>query len=262
MSILDPNREAFMKKTALSVLVLLATACGSSSKPSDAGATGGVSGTGGGAGGSGGSTGGTGAATGGGGGWATGGQPGNSDGSAGGDAGVARDGGPDAADARPDVASADSGAAPGDGGSGQSLDQCFADLRPLMRTYQLATKASADGKTRVRLALEVPDGTLSTPGTVGWAFLRFGVEHEGVTSCVTQPAQLHYKGTLHNCKDTATVDVGARTVDVVAPDRETSQVSSSAGGALVWGPVTVTNTTCLGARSNTPGACTSGGPCL
>jgi hypothetical protein len=186
-------------------------------------------------------------------------------GGSGGSGGGAPDGGKDAPADRsadgtlPDAPAPDGAGAdrPADmtGPPASSLDECFAGLRPLVKSSQVATKASGDGKIRVRLALETGD-RLGTSGTVPWDLIRFAIEASGATTCITEDAQLVYRGSLHNCNDKASATAGDVHYEMAAPDRMTTQISALMGSTVLWGPITLQNVTCI-----PDGKCTSGGPC-
>jgi hypothetical protein len=142
----------------------------------------------------------------------------------------------------------------GGGSGGTTLDQCFANLRTLTDRYQISTKASADGGTRIRVALEV--NGIGTSGTQAWALIRFGIERGLNSACVTDAAQLKYTTSLHNCADKATANANGVIYAITAPDRPTAMVSAS--GAAAFPPVTVTQTAC---KSSDQNKCGSGGPC-
>jgi hypothetical protein len=144
----------------------------------------------------------------------------------------------------------------------QWLDQCFAGLPAPVAVQNVDSKASADGRTHVRIALDTGD-RIGTSGTYPWEIVRFGLVRDGAGVCVTTPAGLMYKTTHHNCGDTATVTAGGVRYELTAPDRATTRVSAfmsmGAGSTMLYGPVELTRTGCA---SNRPGgACMSGGPC-
>jgi hypothetical protein len=176
------------------------------------------------------------------------------------DAGLPRDTGL-AADAAP---SADQGAMMM---TGKSVDDCFVGLRALKGGTQDATRASADGKYRMRLALETADRG-GTSGSYAWAAIRFALETPDGNVCVTDEAALAsaYVGSHHNCMDVLTVTSDGRTYVVRNPDsaadyadktkwRRDATLTISTGGAMTAGPVTLSTTKC------NSGGCTSGGPC-
>jgi len=163
---------------------------------------------------------------------------------------------------KPDGGAGMGGGGPGTGGTGgggsgggTTLDQCFANLPTLNGSYQISTKASADGGTRIRVALEV--NGFGTSGTKAWALIRFGIERGTNSACVTDMAQLKYTTSHHNCADKATATAANGVVyAITAPDRPTAMVSAS--GAAAFPPVTVTQTAC---KSSDQNMCRSGGPC-
>lgn len=157
----------------------------------------------------------------------------------------------------------------GDGGGntpGRNLDECFAGFPgPVSFAKQMvATKASADGKVRFRIALDTKD-FVGTSGTFPWSLVRFAIEAEGSTVCLTAAAALStaYKGTHHNCMDTASI-TGADGVryEIKAPDRTTATISAFRGATMLWGPVMVSDTMCvMKTATMTFPQCQSGGPC-
>jgi len=218
------------------------------------GAGGSGSGTGGnpGSGGSGGrADGGSGGATG------SGGSPG-SGGGAGGAGGTPGSGG--STDAGGDLAT--DRASDGPGGGGPTLDACFAGLRAAVGSFQIGNKASADGKFRVRLALE-DRGRIGTSGSKAWSAFRFAIETPDGNVCVNEELALAqaYKGTLHNCMDTFDLTVAGRRYLIAYPDTDPSRPKSSLkifmGATMTVGPVDLDNGTCMTAA----GQCRSGGPC-
>jgi hypothetical protein len=216
--------------------ILLIVGCGSSSTPS--------------------SDGGGGAGTGGGGGVGTGGTGG----AGGADSGVV----PDAATTADASMSLDQGSMMM---TGKTVDECFAGLRMLKGAMQDATSASADGKYRMRLALETADRG-GTSGSYGWAAIRFALETPDGSVCVTDESALAkaYVGSHHNCMDVLTVTSGARTYVIRNPDAASDYVDKTKwrrygslavlmGGAMIAGPITLQTAKC-----NTT-TCSSGGPC-
>ncbi len=243
---------------------LLLAGCPSDPQPTPDGGGGGAGGSGG-AGGRGGS-GGAGGSGGRGGAGGTGGT--------GGGAGAGGSGGSDArpGDARPDRGpdSRPADAAAGDGGNASpGLDTCFAGLRMGRDSYQIATKVSADGKVRLRIALET-DGRIGTSGTYGWLPYRLALEVDGTNVCISDEAQINsptfYMGSRHNCTDKLVINAGGRRYEITGPDTRTVPPARSAatlsvfsGASRVLGPVTLTTTTCVTRVSGA--ACMSGGPC-
>jgi hypothetical protein len=153
-------------------------------------------------------------------------------------------------------AGADAGRDSGGGGGGMTLDQCFANLPAFTERYQIATKVSADGGTRVRVALQAMPGGVGTSGTIPWVFIRFGIERGTTSACVTDAAQLKYMGSLHNCMDKATATAGGIVYSLTAPDRAKTTVAAT--GEAAFPAVSLTNSACKSSDSN---ACGSGGPC-
>jgi hypothetical protein len=120
----------------------------------------------------------------------------------------------------------------------------------------VATKATADGRIRVRIALDT-ENRMGTSGTYGWGLIRLGVEVDGVVTCIKDRANLGYGGSHHNCSDTASATSGTTTYSFVAPDRSPAALTIKSGGTTT-GPFTLTDTDC-----NYWGLprCSSGGPC-
>jgi hypothetical protein len=138
---------------------------------------------------------------------------------------------------------------------GGSIDECFANLPGPVGLQQVDSKASADGKIRLRLAFDTEDrGGIET----AWALIRFAIEVNGVVTCVKDRQQLNYMVTHHNCLDKASVVAGSVRYDLVAPNFVATQISASMNGASAWGPTTVQTTTCTGAPNP---KCLRGGPC-
>jgi hypothetical protein len=200
--------------------------------------------------GTGGAGGGAGAGSGGGGGNGGGGKPGS--GGATGSGGSTDAGGDLATDQASD----------GSGGGGPTLDACFAGLRAAVGSSQIGNKASADGKIRIRLALE-DQGRVGTSGSKPWSAYRFAIETPDGNVCVKEEAALAqaYKGTLHNCMDTFDVTVAGRRFLIAYPDtdplRPKSQLKIFMGATMTAGPITLDNGTCTAGV----GPCRSGGPC-
>jgi hypothetical protein len=233
------------------LFIALLSACGSSASPG--GATGGSIGTGGATGGSIG----TGGATG------TGGADAAGTGGATADASTPADG---ARDALPSV---DGPPASTDGGAttGKTLDECFAGLRTLAGSLQVATRASTDGRYRMRLALETGDRG-GTSGSYAWEAIRFGIEGPEGRVCVDEAALAGaYKGSHHNCSDVLTVTAEGRRYVVQNPDsardytdtskwRRLARLTVSTGSTMTAGPIELATVSC------DRGSCTSGGPCM
>lgn len=140
----------------------------------------------------------------------------------------------------------------GNGGTMGSIDQCFAGLPPRVGVQQIDSKASADGRVRLRMALDSEGfAGLQTP----WQLIRFAIERDGVVTCVKDRSQLVYKSTHHNCLDTATVTAGSTKYELTRPNFVSAQISAS--GAAALGTTTVQTTTC----TNSSGQCQRGGPC-
>jgi len=156
--------------------------------------------------------------------------------------------------------------------TGKSLDDCFAGLRALVGAPQDATRASADGKYKVRLALET-DGRGGTSGSYAWAAVRFAIETPEGTVCVSDEAALAkaYVGSHHNCMDVLTVEAGGRRYVIRNPDsaieygdptrwRREGSLSIFTGTTMVAGPIAMQTIKCnKGDRAD--GTCGSGGPC-
>jgi hypothetical protein len=255
---------------AVALALITSVGCGSStpgstgtggSSGSGGGETGGASGSGGagtgGASGSGGSGGNNVAGSGGG----AGSTPDASSGGQGGGAGSNPDGGtipiPDASPSTPDSdpgrdVARDSG---GTNPSG-SLEDCFAGLPAPVGLQQIDTKASADGRVRLRMALDTENN--AGLGN-GWVLIRFGVIVDGVLTCVKDRAQLMYTPSHHNCLDTAQVTAGAVRYQMTHPNFASMQISALMGAAPLWGPTTLLTTTCTATTPNK--MCARGGPC-
>jgi hypothetical protein len=138
--------------------------------------------------------------------------------------------------------------------TGVALDECFVGLRPLEGGgTQIVTKASADGRFRMRMAIETGRRG-STPGTFPWAMVRFGLELDSTRVCITDPGDA-YRTSHHNCNDSATITAAGVTYTFTKPDKPTTQVTATMGGTTIYGPIPLTNTTCI------PAACRTGGPC-
>jgi hypothetical protein len=137
-----------------------------------------------------------------------------------------------------------------------TLDDCFKGLPAPVGWQMVATKSTADGKVRVRIALDTED-RMGTSGTYGWGMIRLGVEVDGVVTCITNRANLGYQGSHHNCSDTASATSGTTTYSFVAPDRSPASLTINSNGTIM-GPYTLTDTECT--YWGMP-RCGSGGPC-
>lgn len=156
------------------------------------------------------------------------------------------------------------GAGDGGGGGGSAgggpLDECFAGLPGRVGTQMLATKKSADGRIRVRIALDTADRG-GTSGTMGWGLVRLGVELDGAVSCITQPSQLSYVGSHHNCLDKAGATAGAMTFELEDPDDGSTSLTVRKDGTVVHESVVLTDESCSSSTPIGPQTCRSGGPC-
>jgi hypothetical protein len=254
---------------ALALALMTGVGCGSS--PSGSGGTGGSSGSGGagtggasGASGSGGASGAGGIAGSGGNVAGSGGGAGTApDASSGGQGGGGSnlDGGttpiPDASPSTPDSDPGRDVARDGGGTNPSgSLEDCFAGLPAPVGLQQIDTKASADGRVRLRMALDTENN--AGLGN-GWVLIRFGVIVDGVLTCVKDRAQLMYTPSHHNCLDTAQVTAGAVRYQMTHPNFASMQISALMGAAPLWGPTTLLTTTCTATTPNK--MCARGGPC-
>jgi hypothetical protein len=165
---------------------------------------------------------------------------------------------------------ADTSPAPDQGSmmmTGKSVDECFVGLRALEGSSQDATRASADGKYKMRLALETADRG-GTSGSYAWAAVRFALQTPDGNVCITDEAALGktYMGSHHNCMDVLTVNSGGHTYAIQNPDsasdyvdktkwRRNGSLTISMGGTMTAGPITLLTTRCNSAT------CASGGPC-
>jgi hypothetical protein len=117
----------------------------------------------------------------------------------------------------PDGGAPDGGAPDGgfsDLGAVGSLDTCFAGLSPRVAngTVNLLDFVAEGGVTHVRLAREA--GSQPFVGeTTPYDLVRFGIERNGVTECITDLSLLSYNFGHHNWKDTATA-TGSQTYTV------------------------------------------------
>jgi hypothetical protein len=140
-------------------------------------------------------------------------------------------------------------------------------LRPSRGSFQLATKISADGTIRMRIALET--GTrFGTSGTYPWLPIRFALQTASDGLCITDEPLLarSYRGSRHNCTDVLDLTLTDRRYEIRAPDtraappaRTTSTLSIFDGSTLIQGPTVLTPATCTTQLPALP--CTSGGPC-
>jgi hypothetical protein len=265
----SPTRFVWMLPLALGGL--LVAGCPSEPNPAPDGGTGGAGGSGGRGG------------TGGGGGGGSGGSGGvGGSGGAGGSSGVGGSGGTGGrADGGGDRPPPD---APGDRGSdrpppdgpvdtgppARSLDECFQGLRAAVGRNQLSNKASADGKIKMRIAMD-DGGNPSTSGAYAWRPMRLGLEIDGAILCFADETALRaaYKFTqLHNCRDVLTVASGGRRYEIISPDtrqlggaddRTVATLTAFMDNATVVGPVMLATVSCVTRIAGQ--ACGSGGPC-
>jgi hypothetical protein len=155
-------------------------------------------------------------------------------------------------------------------GTGVTLDQCFAGLRPLQGSAQIATRASADGKYRMRLALETADRG-GTSGSYGWAAIRVGITGPEGNVCIDEADLAKaYVGSHHNCADVLTVTADGRRYVVSNPDTTVSYADKTkwdrlahltvfSGATMTAGPIELPTVACD--KGGSDGLCRSGGPC-
>ena len=149
---------------------------------------------------------------------------------------------------------------PEDGAGSGTIESCFVGLPAQVGVQMIATKSTADGRVRMRIALDTED-RMGTSGTYGWGPIRLAVEVDGVVTCITDRSLLRYTGSLHNCGDTATATAGTTKYSITAPDRPTATLTIEADGATL-GPYTLTDTACtMFWSAGAPISCRSGGPC-
>jgi hypothetical protein len=124
----------------------------------------------------------------------------------------------------------------------------------------IATKSTADGRVRMRIALDTED-RMGTSGTYGWYLIRLAVEVDGAVTCITDRSFLDYTGSHHNCSDTATATAGTTKYSITAPDRPTATLTIETDGATT-GPYTLSDTACtMYWSAGAPITCRSGAPC-
>lgn len=147
-----------------------------------------------------------------------------------------------------------------DVGSPVTLESCFVGLPAQVGVQMIATKSTADGRVRLRIALDTEDRG-GTSGTLGWGLIRLAVEVDGDVACITDRSALRYTGSHHNCSDTATGKAGTTTYSLAAPDRATATLTIESNGSSV-GPYTLTDTACaMWWSAGAQITCRSGGPC-
>lgn len=145
-------------------------------------------------------------------------------------------------------------------GSSSTLESCFAGLPAQIGIQMIASKSTADGRVRMRIALDTEDRS-GTSGTLAWGLIRLAVEVDGVVACLTDRSALRYTLSHHNCSDTATGKAGTTTYALSAPDRATATLTIEGNGSST-GPYTLTDTACTMLWSaGAPITCRSGGPC-
>lgn len=124
----------------------------------------------------------------------------------------------------------------------------------------VATKRSADGRLRLRIALDTM-GQFGTPGTMPWRLVRLGVEADEVVTCVREAAALTYVGSHHNCLDEAQASAGARTFELRGPDRSVTLFTVRLDAGTVHDFVELSNEDCSSLTPLGHEVCRSGGPC-
>jgi hypothetical protein len=185
--------------------------------------------------------------------------------------GSASDGPRDVAEAPADGVAEAPADAPTDA-AGRSVDECFAGLPRGEGSWQDATKASADGAYRMRLAIETGQRG-GTSGSYAWGVYRFALTTPTASVCITDRAMLAqaYMGSHHNCMDVLTVTAGGRRYVINGPDTAISFVDQTRfrrpatltvfeGATMVAGPITMATVAC-NSTGAPDGKCRSGGPC-
>jgi hypothetical protein len=172
--------------------------------------------------------------------------------SGGGSGGAAGDGG------------AGGGGAGGAGDSGDSIESCFAGLRPLDGISQISTRENVGAQIRLRLAIETAD-RVSTSGTFPWAAVRLGLEIDGLLICLDEASLASaYELSLHNCVDGLAFEAGGLRYEITEPDEPSGAAGVSltvfSGATPVRGPIQLTTTACVAGGSAIV-QCRSGGPC-
>lgn len=91
-----------------------------------------------------------------------------------------------------------------------TLDTCFAGLAPTGNSPFVGTLSfeSLDGRVRVRLARQ-PGQRPFVGETYPYDLVRFAIERDGQTECITDRAALSYDFGHHNWSDTATAEGSA-----------------------------------------------------
>ncbi len=166
------------------------------------------------------------------------------------------------------------GGATATGGSGSdlTLDDCFVGLPEPVGTFQDATKESADGEYRMRLALETGD-RFGTSGTSPWGPMRLAIETPAGVVCLDDAEVLAQGHTVthHNCDDTLIVTVGTTRYEIANPDTASDTVDPEAwrrpstltiyeSDLAVGDPIRLDTVSC-NATTFDDGICRSGGPC-
>lgn len=156
------------------------------------------------------------------------------------------------------------GGAGGAGDSGDSIESCFAALRPLDGISQISTRENVAAQIRLRLALETAD-RVSTSGTFPWAAVRLGLELDGLLICLDEATLAGaYELSLHNCVDVLTFEAGGLRYEITEPDEPSGAAGVSltvfSGASPVRGPIPLATTACVAGGSAIV-QCRSGGPC-
>lgn len=132
-----------------------------------------------------------------------------------GDAGPGFDAGP-GGDAGPGFDAGPGGdAGPGfDAGPVADLDACFDGIAPTDGGFvQIQDLLNDDGSIHVRLATE-PGDRMAIGETFPYDLVRFGITRDGVTTCITDPAQLAYEFGHHNWNELATATTATDVYEV------------------------------------------------
>jgi hypothetical protein len=143
-----------------------------------------------------------------------------------------------------------------------SFDECFAGLPPpamgmYTRGYrEVQDKVSADGKVRLRMAIEAPPDVGGTSGTTPFAsVVRFAAQIGDARICVPSPPAPSYKVTHHNYDDVATIHAADQRYEISLhltygpPISRSESLSVFAGSTRVLGPVTLMDAGCTSSSS-------------